>query len=788
MATHHIAQVNIGRIRGPLDGPVMAGFVNRLNEINALADQSPGFVWRLQTAEGNATYFRPYDDDDRIRLSFEINGSAYGSSPFFTPRTVRSQWLNNLSLFFHDLSAAGTQRTGIRSITITPSPEPTSDVPSDMGITACILFDGSNQPYQTRCDTSAANVTYFPWLPYATPYNNQKPVDLKDYDNAPSLLSYSTNSLTDATLAQSNWGWQGWQHDPNNSSCAGSASYHWNGDMVWTIGATPSGCSPFILWFDTVLQAAQFYGLTVEEVDLGNEMDLTSDPEHARLLYDNQTHISVLDKLNDIMVYYGNPANRVTASASVDSLAASPALTSPPTEPVTFATCWSHYGDPAELIRESAIINATQYSTIGIGLIDSNTQTTYLNCEGTGRDYSNLQPIPAPTTQPSINDIHYSPGIAITDLNGWPGGTYANYNESDVQNVAKQVYSDFRYTLARNNLTSNIAMIGETSSNSSKANENDPGYVAGGPKSSAQNALGLMASTLVTSTNGGDHGDPHNLVVRPWESQTDAIIYDVPATLGWPNGPYNPCSFSVSPASANMSSSSGSGQTMPSESGACLYTVSSDSSWLTFSPTNPGGTYNINYYVTANTGASRTGHLIIAGQYVTITQAAGSGGTGTVSGNFYDFNENLLPGGSETLSVDGQPQSNLPNPYSITLPTGTHTVATYLPSGYTLAGYSLQGGAKVNSSSVTFSVGSSGNSLMWYYLPQNVSLSNITLSSPRLYNASSTITAGPSVNILNSAGVTFQSGGQIFLEPGFHAGGTGGNTWTTFYAVIGSSW
>lgn len=68
----HLAQVNIGRIRGPLDGPVMVGFVERLEEINALADRSPGFVWRLQTDEGNATYFRPYAHDDRILLNMSV--------------------------------------------------------------------------------------------------------------------------------------------------------------------------------------------------------------------------------------------------------------------------------------------------------------------------------------------------------------------------------------------------------------------------------------------------------------------------------------------------------------------------------------------------------------------------------------------------------------------------------------------------------------------------------------------------------------------------------------------
>jgi len=68
----HLAQVNIGRAKGPTDGPVMAGFMARLDEINALADRSPGFVWRLQSDEGNATYFRPYPEDDRILLNMSV--------------------------------------------------------------------------------------------------------------------------------------------------------------------------------------------------------------------------------------------------------------------------------------------------------------------------------------------------------------------------------------------------------------------------------------------------------------------------------------------------------------------------------------------------------------------------------------------------------------------------------------------------------------------------------------------------------------------------------------------
>ena len=71
MNRYHIAQVNIGRIKGPMDGEIMRGFAARLDEINALADRSPGFVWRLQTDEGNATYLRPYEDD-RILLNMSV--------------------------------------------------------------------------------------------------------------------------------------------------------------------------------------------------------------------------------------------------------------------------------------------------------------------------------------------------------------------------------------------------------------------------------------------------------------------------------------------------------------------------------------------------------------------------------------------------------------------------------------------------------------------------------------------------------------------------------------------
>ena len=65
-AVWHIAQVNIARAQAPLDDPLLAGFVAKLNEINRLADMSPGFVWRLQSDNGNATDILAFDDPRMI--------------------------------------------------------------------------------------------------------------------------------------------------------------------------------------------------------------------------------------------------------------------------------------------------------------------------------------------------------------------------------------------------------------------------------------------------------------------------------------------------------------------------------------------------------------------------------------------------------------------------------------------------------------------------------------------------------------------------------------------------
>jgi hypothetical protein len=99
---YHLAQTNIGRFRAPLDDPIMEGFRTQLDPINALADASPGFVWRLQTEDGNATAIRPYAGDNLMAINMSVWASleslqqfVYKSSHVGTLRG-RKQWFEEI--------------------------------------------------------------------------------------------------------------------------------------------------------------------------------------------------------------------------------------------------------------------------------------------------------------------------------------------------------------------------------------------------------------------------------------------------------------------------------------------------------------------------------------------------------------------------------------------------------------------------------------------------------------------------------------------------------------------
>lgn len=55
MSRFELAQLNVALMKDAIDSPLMADFVANLERINALAEHSPGFAWRLQADDGNAT-------------------------------------------------------------------------------------------------------------------------------------------------------------------------------------------------------------------------------------------------------------------------------------------------------------------------------------------------------------------------------------------------------------------------------------------------------------------------------------------------------------------------------------------------------------------------------------------------------------------------------------------------------------------------------------------------------------------------------------------------------------
>lgn len=72
MNGYHLAQVNVGRLKAPVDHPMIADFKNNLDRINALAEQQTGFVWRL-TGDGNdATDIQPKPDDPLFAINMSV--------------------------------------------------------------------------------------------------------------------------------------------------------------------------------------------------------------------------------------------------------------------------------------------------------------------------------------------------------------------------------------------------------------------------------------------------------------------------------------------------------------------------------------------------------------------------------------------------------------------------------------------------------------------------------------------------------------------------------------------
>jgi hypothetical protein len=102
MSEDHVAQLNIARSLHALDDPRMAGFMANLDRVNAIAERSPGFVWRLKDESNNATALRPFDDPNML-----VNMSVWESVEDlerFVWATVHKQFYSRKDGWFERLA------------------------------------------------------------------------------------------------------------------------------------------------------------------------------------------------------------------------------------------------------------------------------------------------------------------------------------------------------------------------------------------------------------------------------------------------------------------------------------------------------------------------------------------------------------------------------------------------------------------------------------------------------------------------------------------------------------
>jgi len=101
MPRFELAQLNIALMKEPLESPLMAEFVANLDGINALAEAAPGFVWRLQTEEGDATALRPLGENVLVNMSVwrdveSLQDYAYKSAHADIMRR-RKEWFDRMA-------------------------------------------------------------------------------------------------------------------------------------------------------------------------------------------------------------------------------------------------------------------------------------------------------------------------------------------------------------------------------------------------------------------------------------------------------------------------------------------------------------------------------------------------------------------------------------------------------------------------------------------------------------------------------------------------------------------
>lgn len=103
---HHLAQVNVARLREPLDAPSMRGFVAAITPIDRLAAAAPGFVWRFGSEEGHGVCVQPADHGP-IFVNLSL-WQDYDSLHQFVYRSAHAGHLRRRSRWFEPVQQPST--------------------------------------------------------------------------------------------------------------------------------------------------------------------------------------------------------------------------------------------------------------------------------------------------------------------------------------------------------------------------------------------------------------------------------------------------------------------------------------------------------------------------------------------------------------------------------------------------------------------------------------------------------------------------------------------------------
>jgi len=101
MTTHVIVQLNIAKAMYPLESDEMSGFTDNLDRINQLAETSEGFIWRLQTEDGDATGIKDFGEDYIVNMSIWEDIPSLHNYVYRTAHTKimaqKKQWFEHLN-------------------------------------------------------------------------------------------------------------------------------------------------------------------------------------------------------------------------------------------------------------------------------------------------------------------------------------------------------------------------------------------------------------------------------------------------------------------------------------------------------------------------------------------------------------------------------------------------------------------------------------------------------------------------------------------------------------------